>query len=377
MTRYFFVVSLVAALAVAALGQTKGAFVATIGNDTLAVEQYSMKGNELTGVSIVRSPQTTVRNYRISFGPKGRLDRFHVEYQPYGKPVSAERDYVYYDDSVHVIMKQGDNVREMTSPISGRPWPFFENLFAGWSKAIQQTISRGKPSFGIFGGRRTLEYVVKKGKGNNVELQNDAFGPMHVVMGKKGEFSTFDMRATTDKYVVHRVARLDVKAMGKRFAAMETMGKGMGTLSPRDSVKATVNGGHIMIDYGRPSARGRKVFGNIVPWNEVWRTGANAATQLMTDKTIMIGGTMIPAGTYSVFTLPSEKGWELIINGQHGQWGTQYDQSKDVIRVPMKVKKIPDMVEEFVFEIVPRGGMNATLMYRWEHTEASVDFMVH
>jgi len=86
---------------------------------------------------------------------------------------------------------------------------------------------------------------------------------------------------------------------------------------------------------------------------------------------------MIPAGTYSLFTLPSEKGWQLIINGQHGQWGTQYDQSKDVIRVPMKVKKIPGMVEEFVFEIVPRGGMNATLMYRWEHTEASVDFMVH
>lgn len=368
---------LLTVLSLTGMGQTKSAFVAMLGEDTLAVEEYSMNGGALTGVSIIRSPQTTVRTYRATFGPNGQLEKFHVEYQPYGKPVGAERDYLYYDDSIHIVFKQGETVRQVTSPVSGRPFPFFENLFGGWSVAIQQTMNQGKPGFGILGGRRALEYVIQKGMGNRVDLLNDDFGPIHVVMGKDGEFSSFDMRATTDKYVVHRVAALDIKAAGDRFAANEQVRKGMGVLSPRDSAKATVNGGHVMIDYGRPSARGRKVFGNIVPWNEVWRTGANSATQLFTDKTIMIGGTMIPSGTYSLFTLPSEKGWMLIVNSQHGQWGTQYDQTKDVVRVPLELKQLPDMVEQFVFEIVPQSGMNATLVYRWEHTQASADFMVH
>ena len=86
-----------------------------------------------------------------------------------------------------------------------------------------------------------------------------------------------------------------------------------------------------------PSMRGRKIMGGLVPYDKVWRTGANAATTLKTTAALDFGGTLVPAGTYTLYTLPGEKGWKLIINKQTGQWGTQYDQAQDLARVDLKV----------------------------------------
>ena len=179
----------------------------------------------------------------------------------------------------------------------------------------------------------------------------------------------------TDKFVAMRVPTADVKGTAKNYAEREKAGNAVGPLSPRDTARATVNGASIMVDYGRPSVRGRVIFGQVVPWNTVWRTGANAATQLMTSKDLMFGTTLVPAGTYSVFTLPSQEGWKLIINSQHGQWGTVYDQTKDVVRLPLDVKKLDDLVEKFTFDIASDGS-RGTLRFRWEKTEASVPFTV-
>lgn len=118
--------------------------------------------------------------------------------------------------------------------------------------------------------------------------------------------------------------------------------------------------------------RGRVIFGNVVPWDTVWRTGANQATQLITDKDLVIGGTTVPAGTYSLFTIPSPKGWQLIINKQHGQWGTDYDAKQDLTRIAMKAGQAATPVERLTIAIRSEGR-NSALSIAWDQAEVSVE----
>ncbi|MGE0555950.1 MAG: DUF2911 domain-containing protein [Gemmatimonadales bacterium] len=146
--------------------------------------------------------------------------------------------------------------------------------------------------------------------------------------------------------------------------------------SPRDTTRAVVAGANVLVDYGRPSKRGREIFGGLVPYGRVWRTGANEATHLVTDKPLMFGSTMVPAGTYTLYTLPAADGWQLIINKQTGQWGTSYDESQDHARVPMRVASLPEVVEQFTIKIEPGSG-GGVLKLEWDRTVASIPFMVH
>lgn len=129
----------------------------------------------------------------------------------------------------------------------------------------------------------------------------------------------------------------------------------------------------ITIKYSRPSMRGRKIYGELVPYGKVWRTGANAATSLATDTALEIGGTAVPAGNYTLYTLPGQTSWQLIVNKQTGQWGTKYDESQDLARIPMKVSQLPSAMEQFTIALDKTGAKSATLKLEWETTNASVD----
>ena len=142
---------------------------------------------------------------------------------------------------------------------------------------------------------------------------------------------------------------------------------------PGQATMSFADGKTVTIDYSRPSMRGRKIMGELVPFDKVWRTGANAATSLKTDVNLSIGGTAVPAGSYTLYTLPKADGWMLIVNKQTGQWGTKYDQSQDLARIPMKVAKASSPVEQFTISFVKSGGESAMLKMEWENTVASVD----
>ena len=145
---------------------------------------------------------------------------------------------------------------------------------------------------------------------------------------------------------------------------------------PSPPAKATLtfaDGKTATIDYSRPSMRSRKIFGGLVPYDQVWRTGANAATSLKTDVALNIGGTKVPAGSYTIYTLPGMSSWQLIINKQTGQWGTDYSQNQDLARIPMKVMQRSAGLELFTISFDKTGGDSAVLKLEWENTIASVD----
>jgi hypothetical protein len=143
--------------------------------------------------------------------------------------------------------------------------------------------------------------------------------------------------------------------------------------SPPGTAEVTLKNKKITIDYSRPSLKGRKVGQELAPYGKVWRTGANEATALNTEIDLNIGGAKVPAGKYTLYTLPSEGTWKLIINKQTGQWGTQYDESQDVARVDMKKTALPQSVEQFTISFDKKNDNTANLNLDWENTRVSVE----
>ncbi|MGA9119030.1 MAG: DUF2911 domain-containing protein [Bacteroidota bacterium] len=145
-------------------------------------------------------------------------------------------------------------------------------------------------------------------------------------------------------------------------------------LSPRDSVLLTFGNDSISVNYGRPSMRGRVIMGKLVPWNEVWRTGANEATHLRTNFACLIGGVPLPKGTYTLWTLPSPTGWKIIINKQTGQWGTRYDERQDLARFDASVEHPTAVVDTFTVSLTATGKSSGRLVLSWENTRVWTPF---
>ena len=153
-------------------------------------------------------------------------------------------------------------------------------------------------------------------------------------------------------------------------------------LSPHETTSAVVNGDRVTLVYGRPYTKDphtgemRKIWGGLVPYGKVWRTGADEATLLITQKPIIIAGTTIPAGAYSLFTLPAEDGSaKLIIKKQIGQWGIgpgSYDEKQDLARVDLKKETLEKPVDQFTMAVTRNGE----LKMMWENTQYSVPFTV-
>jgi hypothetical protein len=138
------------------------------------------------------------------------------------------------------------------------------------------------------------------------------------------------------------------------------------------------SGKTIKMDYSSPRAKGRKIFGTasekaLVPFGEIWRTGANEATTFVSDTNLTVGGKAVPAGSYTIFTIPKADAWTLVISKKTGEWGTNYPGEKeDLVRVPMKVSKTAAPVENFTIAF-DQTGNKCTLRMEWENTRASVE----
>jgi len=141
----------------------------------------------------------------------------------------------------------------------------------------------------------------------------------------------------------------------------------------------------IAIDYGQPHLRGRNVIGmpGVVPWDTVWRTGANMATQLSTEVDLTIGNTFVPRGVYSLFSLPTRNGWKLVVSKEVMQWGTDYDPSKDFARIDLRQRTLSEPVESLTFWLVPaienqnsKTFPHGVLKFAWGNTELSTDWRV-
>lgn len=385
-TRRFFAFALAATAALPPLLVAQGnvdrdGFVVCLGTDTLAVERYTRSATMLESEIILRVPATRRVTYTAALDSRGEVRSLSLTMDPLvpGPMAKPSRGTLWFrGDTADVSLTLGDSTR--TIKVAARPgsMPLAAFSHALVEQAILQARRTGKDSVefdwvGVGASKAYPAYVTRRHDGSVVVGFFSA--PAVVTVDEQGRMLTLDGRATTAKVEVQRVKAPDLEHFARSFVASETAWGPVGQLSPRDTVRAEIGTAHLMVDYGRPRKRGRVIFGRVVPWNQVWRTGANAATQLSTDVPLRVGGRTIPAGRYSLWSLPTKRGATLIINRQTGQWGTEYDAGQDLARFDLTRESLPEPVERFTFAIEPADG-GGVLRMSWDATSYLMPFTI-
>jgi len=158
--------------------------------------------------------------------------------------------------------------------------------------------------------------------------------------------------------------------------AQNGSGFGSGRASPHETVSATVGGAHLSIVYGRPSMRGRTVFGALVPYGRVWCPGADEATILESSKELLLGSLRIPTGPHTIWMLPTADHWRLIVSQEPSGFHTRYYPNRDLGRVDLRLRELSAPVEQLTFAIAETSANSGTITMTWEKTEVSAPFSV-
>ena len=361
-------------------------FIARLGVDTISVESVTRRGNKLVSDEVDRFPRVRQRHTEIELAPDGGIKHLVMDITTPSEPTSERVRHVVADvvgDSVHISKEDSTGTkhvdlrtaRGLTMAHIPQMYSLIDLYFAGALKradslklapgdsvrVLQFYIDREFDRFGLHEG------FVRPLPGHRAELWHDWLaGVGEATFDSAYHMLTYSGARSTYKVDVTRVStQPDVAGIGARFAATETNSGGAKQLSVRDTARATIGPASFMVDYGRPLARGRVLLGNVIPFDHVWRTGANAATQFTTSAPITLGGLRLAKGTYTLWTVPRENGAELIVNKQIGQWGTEYHQSSDLGRAALDARTVATPVEKFTISISPTDARHGTLVLEW------------
>jgi hypothetical protein len=355
-------------------------FVVRLGSDTVAVERFTRTGNHIVSDIMQRSPLTYVGHSVIDVAANGLATSWVYDPRLVSGPRprgAATRSHTIGPDSTTIVSDTGAQFRRRVA--GGPAIPNLGNSMLTYELAIAYARTRGRDSVDVpttsgGGGRGTLPIRFITRDSVRTWAGPD---PIYIKLDPQGHLLSYDATATTDKNIGVRVPRLDVRTVATRFTIRDQTVGPMGDASRRDTARARINGSSIWIDYGRPALRGRDVWVNGVLGDTLWRTGANAATQIQTDVDLLIAGQTIPAGKYSLWThvFPRNSGYELIFNKQFGQAGTSHDFNQDFVRVPLSVKRVAISAERFTMMIEPSGD-GGVLAMQWGTTRLEMPFAV-
>jgi hypothetical protein len=388
------------ALATAPVAAQRGAFIITLGKDTTAVEQFVRSGNTITGDLVTRPGGTIVNHYVLTLNADGTPATLVVTPRRADGTIIAtayaSATAMFTADSFSTVIAARD-----TSMRRGFAWPpatgalfpaisggvtpsiaMYEVLFAHLRAtktdsaafiAVTPTAGRpGLPSWVRFYGADSARIWIRFAPPTPA-------GPyaQYVHVDGAGRVLGFSGRETTQKIEVQRVPSVDIAAFASAFAAADAAGRGLGATSAADSVRATVGGAHIVVNYSRPRTRGRDVFKNGVLGDTIWRTGANSATGFTIDHDLVVEGKTVPAGSYTLWThvRPDNSAYELIFNTLTGEWGTDYRAERDLVRVPLAVSKVASPVEAFLINVEAQGN-GGVIKLQWQTTQLTVPFTV-
>jgi hypothetical protein len=354
-----------------------------LGADTIAIEQYTRTATHMEGVLVSRVPTARVARYSVSLSANGSPTRADYSVRKGdGTPIAGELQSLsvrYSTDSISLIghRSAGDTARSIAA--RGDILPYASGSYGLYELALARMITAARDSvqFALvplsLGVRTITPLAIKRVGADSARI--DFFGnPLFARFDDRGRLLGLDGSRTTLKVRVERTTQADLEGLAKEWALRETVSAPAGQPSTRDTVNATVGTAKVWIDYGRPALRGRDVWTNGVLGDTLWRTGANAATQLRTDVGLVIGGASVPAGTYTLWTATTANGYRLVINKQVGQWGTMYDPKRDLVRVPLRESTVNEPVERFTIAVQPDGATGGLLTMTWGTKQLSVPF---
>ena len=363
------------------------AYLERLGTDTLAVEIVRRSPGLIEGEILARTPVTRYTTYALHLDERGLLTRFETEHvTPAQNPSGPGRweASVTFDGGRATIAREVQTGADTVSVgaaglvvvTPGRiptPVGVLEHALARASLDPGQSVvveilspwganPRATPT--TFAARGGSEYAL------------DFFGnPMVISTDGEGRIVGLSGAQTTMKVEVEPIPVPDIGALAADYATRDFEGTGLGSPSPPATVEANIGGATVAIEYSQPAVRGREIWGGLVPYGEVWRTGANAATHFRTDRPVTIGDLDLPAGEYTLWTTFTPEEAMLIVNSQTQIWGTAYDGSRDVGRTALTREDLSEQVERFTIGLEASGG-GGLLTLSWDRTRFSVPVAV-
>jgi hypothetical protein len=365
---------------VPAMAHAQASFVYRLGKDTVAVEQYTRTANRLTGEVASRQGAVVVRTtYDAALGANGRITS--LTYKVLGsddKPIRGRISEVRYTakgDSVERVVVWADSTQtRMFGAVNAVP---FSAPSYGMLELAVLALRKGATPTAVIpmlgpGPQAALPNVTLiAGAGDTVRLANGFV----LRADREGRIQSVDGSGTTQKLLATRGAG------GLNVAAIAAKMTPTGALSARGTVRGHFQtqqpGGVMLVDYGRPLVRERTVWGGLlIPLDTIWRLGANEATHFATGRDVTFGDITVPAGLYTLWLYNAKSGPQLVVNKGTGQWGTAYDQTKDLVRIPLTMSATPEHVEEFTINIKQSAPSRGTLEFAWGSQMASAGFVV-
>jgi hypothetical protein len=358
-------------------------FVTRLGADTLVVERFVRTARRLEAEVVLRVPRTTRTRYVVEFDAAGALVRMESRtFAADGAGAPLLQETVTRDgDSLRVETVSPDARRTRAVAADPVTLPFIDMVHWPFELVLMRARAAGAEQVAapLLTGGRVQAFPVARSGPDSMTVTHPLRGTMRAAVDGQGRLLGLDAAATTRKLVVQRAGWLDLEGPAAAWAAADAAGRGVGALSGRAQVAASVAGAAITVDHGTPARRGRPIWGALVPFGQVWRTGANQATGFTTDRTLVLGSgrdtLVVPAGAYTLFSIPDRDGGVLIVNGQTGQAGTAYDAAQDLGRVPLSARPLADPVEVFTIAVTP-SGEGGLLRLQWDVTELVVAFRV-
>lgn len=348
-------------------GETWG-FVATLGNDTTSVERITRTGDRIVSEAVGRSPVVVRRRWEASLAPDGSVRRWTMEtHLPNAAPGETDlrHEVELRDGTIRMLRRTGADSTDRTvrDPYARTvPWNAFVygtfELLIQAARDLPDSTRIGQYFFeGWSEGRIGYAQLRRSGDGSVSVSSTGLAGSGVARMDEQGRMLSYSGEGTTYRQQVRRVTDVpDLDDLFTRLAAEEKARGVSRSLSERGTTRAEIGGASLVVDYGRPLARGRTLLGGLIPYDRVWRTGANAATHLTTTAPLLLAGVPLDSGTYTLWTLPEPERVQLIINRQTGQWGTGYGSAHDIARVPMDVEVLDAPVERFTIRVEPAGS---------------------
>ncbi|MEX2283814.1 MAG: DUF2911 domain-containing protein [Gemmatimonadota bacterium] len=354
-------------------------FVYRLGRDTTAIEQFTRTGNRITGETVNRSGAAVTRlQYEVTLGSDGRPTA--VVYRTRNAAgatlpnAPTEIRLTFVGDSVRREAVFADSTSRRTlaavrgTPFMGPAYGLLEIAFGQMRRANQQTAAFALVGTGA-GNPGPMQFTVT---GDTIRSPDGR----KFVVDREGRIQSIDALSTTQKLTATRGSnRVDIATIAGGMRAM-------GLLSPRDNTHFSFMQSPVFINYSRPSVRERTVWGGtLVPFDQIWRNGANEATHLATSRELTFGNVVVPPGLYTLWIYNDRTaGPQLAINKQIGQWGAAlpmtnvYNQANDVGRVPMTMAATPSHVEEYTITIRPAGAGRGAIDFAWGDKVATAAF---
>lgn len=360
-------------------------FVSLWAEDTASIETFTILGNHIFGKAIQLFPEPRLSQFSFWYNEDGSLKTLEIEFyqlQNTSLPLESKTGLftrLVMNSSENEIKFQYVNKEEERTYLQVAPRMDF---FGGWIPVVAQfewlvnLFNNGEEQ--IIKDLKFVNYVVgvfdlelSRINDKTIQFKSSIMEPVKIEHNDSGKIEFIDAIGSGWNFKIYKTDPIDIEKHTKRFANKPVLGDP----SPHQVVSKKIEGATIEIDYGRPSKRNREIFGNIVPYDAVWRTGSGPPTTIKFDKDIKIRDKVIPKGKYNLYTIPKKDSWTLIFNIQENAWGSAYKKEFDLEHVEIPAEKLSNVIDQFTIAIEEKGK-DGNLKFMWDKTMATINFKV-